>query len=65
MMSAYAEGAWKFREIPDPYLGDLEVTRYCAQQLQICVANLLAGTIFCLRGPEQGAKSYGEPLARS
>jgi protein-tyrosine-phosphatase len=40
MLSAYAEGAWQFREIPDPYTGDLEVTRFCCRQLQICIANL-------------------------
>jgi protein-tyrosine phosphatase len=40
MLSAYAEGPWKYREIPDPYLGDLEATRFCARQLQICVRNL-------------------------
>ena len=28
MLSAYAEGPWQYREIPDPYLGDLEATRY-------------------------------------
>lgn len=45
MLSAYAEGAWKDREIPDPYLGDLEVTRHCGRQLQICVRNLLSSTV--------------------
>jgi protein-tyrosine-phosphatase len=44
MLSAYAEGPWKYREIPDPYLGDLEVTRFCAQQLQTCVRNLMIST---------------------
>jgi protein-tyrosine-phosphatase len=29
MLSAYAEGPWQYREIPDPYLGDLEITRVC------------------------------------
>lgn len=60
MFSAYAEGAWKYREIPDPYLGDLEVTRYCARQLQTCVQNLLAATIWCAKQPA----SYEEPVAR-
>lgn len=40
MLSAYAEGAWQYREIPDPYLGDLEATRFCCRQLQICIRNL-------------------------
>jgi protein-tyrosine-phosphatase len=41
MLSAYAEGPWRDREIPDPYLGDLETTRVCARELQTCVRNLL------------------------
>ena len=45
MLSAYAEGPWRYREIPDPYLGDLEATRFCGQQLQTCVQNLIASTI--------------------
>lgn len=45
MMSAYAEGPWKNREIPDPYLTDLDGTRYCAKQLQICVENLIRSTL--------------------
>lgn len=46
MLSAYAENEWRYREIPDPYLGDLDATRYCARQLQICVQNLIASTVF-------------------
>jgi protein-tyrosine-phosphatase len=61
MLSAYAEGAWRCREIPDPYLGDLEVTRHCAKQLQICIRNLLSATVFS-SSTERGA--YEEPLAR-
>lgn len=45
MLSAYAECDWKDREIPDPYLGNLETTRYCAKQLQICVLNLIEATV--------------------
>jgi protein-tyrosine-phosphatase len=41
MLSAYAEGPWKDREIPDPYMGDLDVTRYCSRQLQTCIRNLM------------------------
>ena len=63
MLSMYAEGPWKDREIPDPYLGNPEVTRYCAGQLEICVHNLLAATVFS--GGEKPAKSYEEPLART
>jgi protein-tyrosine-phosphatase len=64
MLSAYAAGAWKCREIPDPYLGDLEVTHYCARQLQTCIQNLLAATVFSSRA-EPAAAPYEEPLARS
>jgi protein-tyrosine-phosphatase len=45
MLSAYAEGPWRDREIPDPYLGDLETTRFCCSQLKICVRNLINSTI--------------------
>jgi protein-tyrosine-phosphatase len=45
MLSAYAEGEWKNREIPDPYLGDVVVTRYCGRQLETCIRNLIASTI--------------------
>jgi len=48
MLSAYAEGPWQYREIPDPYLGDLETTRFCAQQLRTCIQNLLASTLMAL-----------------
>jgi len=49
MLSAYAEGAWKDREIPDPYLGDLEVTQHCGRQVQICIRNLVVGTVCASR----------------
>jgi len=45
MLSAYAEGPWQYREIPDPYLGDLETTRFCGRQLRTCVQNLIAATL--------------------
>jgi protein-tyrosine-phosphatase len=45
MLSAYAEGPWQFREIPDPYLADLEGTRFCGRQLRTCVRNLIASTM--------------------
>lgn len=41
MLSAYAESPWRYREIPDPYLGDLETTRVCARELQSCIRNLM------------------------
>jgi hypothetical protein len=64
MLSAYAEGAWKCREIPDPYLGDLEITRDCARQLRTCIQNLLAATVFS-SAPEAAGRCYQEPLARN
>jgi protein-tyrosine-phosphatase len=44
MLSAYAEGPGQYREIDDPYFGDLETTRLCCQQLQTCVRNLVIRT---------------------
>lgn len=64
MLSAYAEGDWRDREIPDPYLGDLEATRFCAGELEICIHNLLSATVFST-GKETARKSYEEPLART
>jgi protein-tyrosine-phosphatase len=64
MLSAYAEGAWKYREIPDPYLENLEVTRYCARQLQTCIHNLLAATVLS-SAKQTAARSYEEPLTRT
>jgi protein-tyrosine-phosphatase len=52
MLSAYAEGPWQYREIPDPYLGDLETTRFCGKQLRICIQNLIASTILSSSTPQ-------------
>lgn len=41
MLSAYSDGPWQYREIPDPYFGDLEATRFCARQLQTCIRHLI------------------------
>jgi protein-tyrosine-phosphatase len=65
MLSTYAEGPWKDREIPDPYLVDLEGTRYCARQLEICVHNLLAGTVLAGSNGEMAEKAYEDRLART
>jgi protein-tyrosine-phosphatase len=40
MLGAYAEGPQRYREIPDPYFGDLDTTRRCYALLQTCVRNL-------------------------
>jgi protein-tyrosine-phosphatase len=53
MMSSYAEGPWKNREIPDPYLTDLDGTRYCARQLQVCVENLMRSTLLSSERPRK------------
>ena len=62
MLGTYAEGASKCREIADPYLGDPDVTRNCAKQLQGCIRNLLTATVFASAGE---AATYEERLARS
>jgi protein-tyrosine phosphatase len=41
MMSAYAEGRMRFREIPDPYFGDQEEAFRCYAVLGTCVQNLV------------------------
>jgi protein-tyrosine-phosphatase/predicted ATP-grasp superfamily ATP-dependent carboligase len=41
MLSAYAEGAQRYREIDDPYFGDEEEVRRCYALLQTCVHNLV------------------------
>jgi protein-tyrosine-phosphatase len=52
MLSAYADGLWQYREIPDPYLGDLAATRFCARQIQTCIGNLVRSRLPGLRPPE-------------
>jgi protein-tyrosine-phosphatase len=42
MLSAYGEGSWRYREISDPYLGDLETTRRCGRYIEACTRNLAA-----------------------
>ena len=44
MLSAYAEGRRRYREIPDPYLGNLDTTKSCYRDLQTCIRNLMAST---------------------
>lgn len=41
MLSAYAEGRYRNREIPDPYFGDQGEARRCYALLQTCVHNLV------------------------
>jgi protein-tyrosine-phosphatase len=61
MLSAYASGPWQYREIPDPYLGDRETTRFCGQQLRTCIQNLIASTILSSSSAPQGSSpSPGE-----
>jgi len=42
MLSAYADGPFRYREIPDPYFGDIDATRRCYGVLQACIRNLTA-----------------------
>jgi len=42
MLSAYANGAARNREISDPYSGDVEATRRCYALIQVCIQNLTA-----------------------
>lgn len=44
LLSAYADGRGRYREISDPYLGDLETTKSCYRDLQTCIRNLMAST---------------------
>jgi protein-tyrosine phosphatase len=57
MLSAYAEGPWQYREIPDPYLGDLETTQFCGKQLRTCIQNLITSTIFSSSTPQEQRSS--------
>jgi protein-tyrosine-phosphatase len=40
MLGAYADGPFLYREIPDPYFGDIDATRRCYGVLQGCIRNL-------------------------
>jgi protein-tyrosine-phosphatase len=42
MLSAYLDGPGQYREIPDPYFGDVETTRHCYRILQTCIRGLTA-----------------------
>lgn len=42
MLSAYADPPHRYREIPDPYLGDQDEARRCYRVLQTCIDNLVA-----------------------
>jgi len=41
MLSAYARGSQRGREIPDPYFGDEDTVRRCYALLQDCIQNLV------------------------
>lgn len=57
MLSAYAEGAERNREISDPYFGDVEATRRCYGSLQTCVKNLTAKLVASTSKPTSAAKA--------
>jgi protein-tyrosine-phosphatase len=58
MLSTYSEGPWRCREISDPYLGDIETTRFCARQLRSCIRNLIGSMFPNLPTPEN--KKYAD-----
>jgi protein-tyrosine-phosphatase len=58
MLSAYGERPWQYREISDPYLGDLETTRFCARQLRTCITNLIT-SCFPLRALQKQKTADG------
>ena len=62
MLGAYAEGREQDREIADPYLGDLEATKSCYRELQICIRNLAASTFST---PESAASPDNDPSRAS
>jgi len=50
MLSAYAEGSQRYREIPDPYYGDQEETFRCYAVLNTCVQNLVRSLLLAAPG---------------
>ena len=56
MLSAYAQGRRRGREIPDPYTGDLETTKSCYRELRTCIRNLMATTISSSESKEKGTE---------
>jgi protein-tyrosine-phosphatase len=60
----HAEGVGQYREISDPYYGDLENTRICARQLQVYIRNLI-GSLFPDLGPLQQTDSMASQEAGS
>jgi len=65
MLSAYSEGPWQYREIPDPYLGDLETTRFCARQLRTCVCNLTRSIFHNVQSSSNVRSQIGIPFLSS
>lgn len=57
MLSAYAEGPQQNREITDPYLGNLETTRFCARQLQTCIRNLVISVFSSTADPAKNLEA--------
>lgn len=45
MLSSYANGPQRGREIADPYFGDLPATRECYSILQSCIENLVEALV--------------------
>jgi len=68
MLGAYAEGTGQYCEIADPYHGDLETTRICARQLQVCIRNLI-GSLYpesvALKGTHSMASQQAGSASKS
>ena len=60
LLSAFAPGKARDREIPDPYFGNLDTTRRCYGMLQACIRNLAAALV-ALRTTQVPPKASPEP----
>jgi len=63
MLSAFADGKARDREIPDPYFGNLDTTRGCYVTLQTCILNLTAALV-ALRTTRVPPKTPSGPSTR-
>jgi len=60
LLSAFADGEARDREIVDPYFGNLDTTRHCYAILKTSVRNLTTALV-TLRTTQVGAKASSEP----
>ena len=64
MLSAFAEGNARNREISDPYFGNLDTTRRCYVILQTCIRNLTAALVASRTTQDPPKASLGPPMAK-